>query len=193
MATDSVGSSRDVTALSLQLLGAFHHLQTVLDVVAARFFEKSMPKVAKFIKQKMRTGDVERVDLFLVISSQLETDAELGSFKATFNEVKAMRDSLAHSAAIDAIGQDQLKVVKSLIGPDLGFEPEGSQIGRDEISAAIQKCRWLEMQALYVNGHGMGRQIGAGPVVLKFKRPTEDPESWDGNVFLYGSRPGDES
>lgn len=191
MPTDPNGGSGEVTALSLQLLGAFHHLQKLMDDIARKFFEQSIPKVANIIQKRLisRIKDEERVDLLLAISSQLEADANLESFRSVFTQVKAMRDSLAHSAAIDAVGVDQLKIVKSLI--DSGIEPEGSHISRSEIEAAIQRCRWLEMQALYVSGFGLQREIGLGPVLVTLKRPADRPELWDGNVFLYGSRPRD--
>lgn len=191
MATDSIENGGEITELSFRLIGGFHHLQMFIDErVATKFFEKQIPEVADIIRRKMisRIKDEERADLFVAISRQLGTDAELEHFGTTFRQVKKMRDSLAHSAVVEAISDDQLSVVKSYIDPAMGIEPRGSRIHRDAIEAAIHKCKWLEMQALYVSGYGLGEEIGMGVVPIRFRKPPADPHAWDGSVIQWPGR-----
>lgn len=76
-------SNEDMRSLLLQFLGAFAHLQTMIDhFVLKPFLRKRMPKAASVVWKRVvtRVGDEEWKDLFKAIAREIGGDAELDQF-----------------------------------------------------------------------------------------------------------------
>ncbi|AKP59815.1 hypothetical protein [Mycobacteroides abscessus] len=177
----------DIHALVLNLLGAFSNLQDYADtMVARRFFDKQIPKVADFVWKRAvsRIKDEERINLFLAIAEELDTDAELDSIKAVFMRAKRLRDNVAHSASISANGEGRLMISKTLVSSLQEPTPDPTEVERGQILAAIHDCRWVHAQMTYVMYAGNYYvKLYLGSVELEVLKPPGTPEQWDGNPF----------
>ncbi|MGA5466583.1 hypothetical protein [Mycobacterium sp. NPDC050041] len=153
-----------------QLVGAFAHVQVLLDQLASAYFLlrmplwdedsdddpmslEGLPGVAGFVMDKVvKNGrDEDRPRLFQRIAKELGTDAELGDFNGVFSEVKVVRDLAAHGVSAEPVGSDRLRLTRSPL--DIFVSPnkvKELELTRTELAAAVHKCRWLEAQVLYV-------------------------------------------
>lgn len=181
------GENDDIHVLVLNLLGAFSHLQEYADtMVARRFFDKQIPKVADFVWKRAvsRIKDEERIDLFLAIAEELDTDAELDSAKAVFMRAKRLRDKVAHSASISANGEGRLTISKTLVSSFSEPKPDPTEVERGQILAAIHDCGWVQAQMTYVMYAGKYYvKMYLGSVELEVLKPPGTPEQWDGNSY----------
>ncbi|PXX01549.1 hypothetical protein C8E89_12835 [Mycolicibacterium moriokaense] len=176
----------------LRFLGAFAHLQSRIDdLLAKRFFDSRIPKAAGVVWDRVvsRIRDDERTKLFQAIAAELDTDAELDNFNQVYMDVKRLRDRVGHSVNVATIPDDKLEVVSSWIPSAFGGPSESTTMSREEIAGAIENCRWLEAQILYVmDASGLLRitttlpsrpHTPGGTVIAK---PARTPGKWDGVV-----------
>ncbi|CPR33979.1 Uncharacterised protein [Mycobacteroides abscessus] len=182
--TIPTGEDDDIHLSVLRFLGAFSHLQDLIDDVLARsFFERRMPKTADLIWQRAvsRINDRERIELFLNISEDLGTDAELESVQTIYMRVKELRDRVAHSTQFTTTGGDRLAIGKTVLSSLKKLPPAPLEVDRVTIYNAVWECRWIEAQILYVlvgnQRLGMGSPHSPTFEILK---PAGTPEQWSG-------------
>lgn len=172
----------DIHASVLALLGAFSHLQDLIDEIVARtFLEKRMPNTADLIWQRAvsRINDKERIELFLNISEDLETDADLESVRAVYMRVKELRDRVAHSTRFTTTESGQLTMGKSVLSSLRKLPPEPLEVNRVTIFNALWECRWIEAQIFYV----VLRMMQPGPKPFEILKPAGTPEQWNGETY----------
>ncbi len=112
--------AEDINQLLLRMLGAFSHLQLLIDELLAKsFFEKRVPKAAAFLLKRVvsRIRDDERTQLVQVIAAELGAPAELDNFNQVYMHVKRLRDKVSHAARFQSDGQDVLHITDSLLRP----------------------------------------------------------------------------
>lgn len=171
----------------LRFLGSFSHLQDLIDQVVTKvFFEKRMPIACDIVWKRTvgRIKDEERVELFMAIAAEVGTDAELGSFKATFMQVKRFRDSVAHSARIQAKGNDRLDVNRTLVRSWKDPELSATEVSRDELARVLRHCAWLDAQVVYVlSSEKLLKEARLGSTLMEVLKPTGRPDDWDGALY----------
>jgi hypothetical protein len=179
--------------LMLRLLGAFSHLQICVDEMLAKtFFNKRMPMAADVVWKRVvsRIRDDERTQLLQAIAADVGTDAELDNFNHVYADVKRLRDEAAHAARFQAAGPDLLHVTASVVGVGPVSEPSATEIDRTQLVEAVQSCRWLEAQILYiVYSSDLSEGLHLGEIPIEVVKPTRLPKDWDGVVFQQVSRP----
>lgn len=172
----------DIHASVLALLGAFSHLQDLMDEIVARtFLEKRMPKTADLIWQRAvsRINDKERIELFLKISEDLGTDADLESVGTVYMRVKELRDRVAHSTRFTTTEGGQLTMGKTVLSSLKKLPPEPLEVNRVTIFNALWECRWIEAQIFYV----VVRMMQPGSKPFEILKPAGTPEQWNGETY----------
>jgi hypothetical protein len=150
----------DINQLLLRLLGAFAHVQLLIDdVLAKNFFEKRVPKAADFLMERVvsRIRDRERTKLVHAIAAEFGSPAELDNFNQVYMDVKRLRDKVGHAARVeaDADANGVLHITDSYLATKpVGTATAGSMatvtVQRSEIDEAVRKCRWLEFQINFI-------------------------------------------
>lgn len=179
--TIPTGEDDGIHASVLRFLGAFSHLQDLLDEAVARtFFERRMPNAADLVWQRAvsRINDQERIELFLNISKDLGTDAELESVQTIYMGLKKLRDQVAHSTQFTTQG-DQLKIGKTVLSSLKKLPPAPMELSSVMIYNAVWQCRWLEAQIFYVL---VGMMV-PGPKPFEILKPAGTPEQWNGITY----------
>lgn len=185
--------AQDMHELLLRLLGAFSHLQIIIDDFAKTFFVNRMPIAADVVCKRVisRIKDEERIQLFRAIADDVGSDGDLTNFNQVYSDVKRLRDKAAHAARFQIAGSDTLSVTESYVisGPEPDFRR--IELDRMELVEVVQKCRWLEAQILYVMYSSeliQGLSLGDQPIEVV--RPARLPGDWDGVVFRNTENPG---
>jgi hypothetical protein len=186
--------AQDMHELLLRFLGAFSHLQICIDeMVAKAFFSKRMPKAADVVWKRAvsRIRDDERTQLFQAIAEELGTDAELDNFNQVYADVKRLRDKAAHAARVQPAGKDLLTLTASMVGVGPTTDLSITELDRGQLVEAVQGCRWLEAQILYViYSTELSEALYIGERPIEVVRPTRLPKDWNGVVFQDIADPG---
>jgi hypothetical protein len=186
--------AQDIHELLLRFLGAFSHLQICVDEMLARqFFRKRMPKAADVLWRRAvsRIRDDERTQLFQAIAAELGTDADLNDFNQVYADVKRLRDRAAHAARVQSAGQDLLTVTASYLMDGDAEALSVIELDRSQLVDAVQKCRWLEAQILYVvYSSELSEALYVGDRPIEVVKPTRLPKDWNGVVYQDIADPG---
>lgn len=108
----------DINQLLLRLLGAFAHVQLMIDdILAKQFFEQRVPKAADFLMERVvsRIRDVERTKLVHAVAAECDSPAELDSFGQVYMDVKHLRDKVGHAARVEADDNGVLHITDSYL------------------------------------------------------------------------------
>lgn len=186
--------TQDMHELLLRLLGAFSHLQICIDEMVARaFFSKRMPMAADVVWKRAvsRIRDDERTQLLQAIAAERGTDAELDNFNQVYADAKRLRDKAAHAARVQMAGQDLLHVTASVVGVGPVQDPSVTEMDRTQLVEAVQSCRWLEAQILYIiYSSELSDSLYLGDRPVEVVKPTRLLNDWNGVVFRDVADPG---
>jgi len=178
--------NEEIHALTLRVMGAFSHVQALIDNASRMFLRNRVPAASKVLEDLAikRIQDRERADLFLAIAAELATDAELDNFRAVFMRVKSVRDRAAHGSRFQADGTDRIEVQKTVLINRGDPPPAPTTIERQELAAALRDCGWLESQVLYVQfASGILRPIEREALRFGVMKPPVQAEEWQGTTW----------
>lgn len=177
----------EIREFLLGFLGLFSHVQDLVDnVVAPTFFRRRIPMAADVVLKRTisRIKDEERVDLVLAIAAELNTDADLDSFKAVYMRVKRLRDKIAHSARFKAIDEDRMSIEKTMLVSIDESREAPIEVDRIQIGRAAHDCNWLQAQVLYIiSADGEPIELAGQRQSASIIKPPAVPEGWDGVWF----------
>ncbi|MGB3521946.1 MAG: hypothetical protein WBA50_10765 [Mycobacterium sp.] len=176
----------DLQHLLWEFVGAFTRVQDTIDnVVAKEFFDRRVPKMSKLLWRRTvkRINDEERVELLKAIAKELESDADLTSFRVVYDRAAELRNKVAHSTRVVLDGDDQLIVRTTMI---VSSDPEEGvlRVDRQAIRDRSLDCAWLHAQAMYViASSNVFPKPSLDGQPMEWVRPTARPEDWDGTYL----------
>jgi hypothetical protein len=176
--------AQDMNELLIRLLGAFSHVQLLIDqVLAKNFFEKRVPKAADFLLKRVvsRIRDEERTKLVQAIAAEVDAPTELDNFNQVYMDVKRLRDRVAHAARVQSHADGVLQITKSYIATGPTGNLDVVTVERSEIEEAVRMCRWLEAQIFFIlDSTDLTIKIAQGAQQVAIAKPSKAYQDWDG-------------
>lgn len=174
-----------VQTLALELVGSFARVQEAIERVAALYFDKNTPELAKYVKRRALKNmrDDDRIEVFKALVNELKVEISTPTFTSTFNSVKAHRDTIAHSARFTSEGEDTL-IVSTTEWLNVDGSHETVRLSRSELSKGIKRCDWMRHSAMYLlSRSGLIEKMMYNGQAVTITRPSPSPDDWTDEMF----------
>lgn len=179
--------SPSIRLLALEFLGEFARLQEAIEEVGYMFFKKKTPHLLKFINHTVlkRMKDEDRISLLKSLFSELDIPHS-PHLKSVFNQVKKLRDAIAHSSQLIEEENGSLSLKRGMFDnhTEDARAPKISSVTREEVMRLKLYCSWLQAHVFYMlDSSDLTKKIYLGSKEITFLQPSDHPDGWDGTTF----------
>ncbi|NMN94746.1 hypothetical protein [Antrihabitans stalactiti] len=175
----------DMRVLALTLISSFSRAQDAVDGAARGYFEHRVEPMMSWLDDRgatKRIRDDHRPELLELLKKAGSCDADLDLYGATYRKVKAVRDNIGHSARIELLDHDRMRLQTSFFSSSTLPETRPVNYGRVAINNRIRDAEWLLAQAMYVSASLAAKLFQGGQEIVVIK-PTADPRDWTGELM----------
>lgn len=172
--------------LALEFVGQFARLQELIEGAGRLYFHKKTPELERFLQKKLldRMRDEDRIDFLKGMFKDLEVEPPTKQ-KEVFNQVKKVRDQIAHSSSLEAHPADSSLILsKDFFGGFGRNSSTPSVVSRADLFKMKWYCDWLAANVYYlISVSDITVKIIQNGVEISHVRPTDHPDQWDGAAW----------